>query len=111
MVWPDLEDLRTSTIVGLVHVPVVHVAIVVDCISVVEKFHELGVIEIIAVEDERPGFRITVAFVQLIIRIDVRMLLVEPPLVCIFAARISRLGELNLIGSVCDIDQRITSLT
>ena len=41
MVWPDLEDLRTSTIVGLVHVPVVHVAIVVDCISVVEeKFHD-----------------------------------------------------------------------
>ena len=70
-----------------------------------KTFHELGVIEIIAVEDERPSFRITVAFVQLIIRIDVRMLLVEPPLVCIPAARISRLGELNWIGSVCDIDQ------
>ena len=65
MVWPDLEDLRASAIVGLVHVPIVHIAVVVDCISVVEeRFHELGVVEILAVEDERPGFRITAALIQ-----------------------------------------------
>jgi len=105
MVWPDLEDLRASTVVGLVHVPIVRVAVVVDCISVVEeKLYELGVIEILAVEDERPGFRITAAFVQLIIRINVSMLFVEPSLVCITAAQISCPGELNWIGSVCDID-------
>merc|ERR1719282_2253030 len=65
----------------------------------------MGVIEIFHVEDERPGFRITASFVQLVIRVDVRLLSVEPSLVCIPAARITLLGKLNWVGSVCDIDQ------